>query len=135
MAKINISYSGSLSFEAVHEASGNKLTTDAPIDNNGLGRTFSPTDLLVAALGTCVGTLMAIYAERHEIDLTGLEISMEKHMSTDPRRIGHIPVQIKVPVALNDRHRTGIETVAGRCPVKMSLHPDTLVELNFTYAD
>ncbi len=133
MVKINISYSGTLSFDAVHEPSGSKITTDAPVDNQGLGRTFSPTDLLATSLGTCVGTLMAIYAERHDLDLTGLTISLEKHMQADPRRVGHLPLQIDMPIALNDRHRQGIETAAAHCPVKKSLHPDIKVDLIFSY--
>ena len=135
MVKIDVTYTGSLSCTATHGPSKDSLTTDAPLDNQGLGRTFSPTDLLVTALGSCIATLMGIYAERHALDITGLTIGLEKHMQTDPRRIGRIPIEIHVPLTLDDRHRQGIETAAAHCPVKKSLHPDIDLTLSFTYPE
>lgn len=133
MVKVAISYDGSLSFSAIHEPSQSKLTTDAPVDNKGLGRTFSPTDLLATSVGTCAGTLMAIYAESNDLDLTGMTVELEKHMQAEPRRVGRIDMTIKVPITLDDRQRRAIEYAAEHCPVQMSLHPDVDVRINFEY--
>ncbi len=135
MVNISVEYTGSLSCTATHGPSGGTLTTDAPVDNQGLGRTFSPTDLLVTALGSCMATLMGIYAERHDLNIEGLSVKLEKHMQADPRRIGRIPIEIQVPIALNDRHRQGIETAAQHCPVKKSLHPDIDLAVSFLYPE
>jgi putative redox protein len=134
MVKIDITYEGNLRCKAVHEPSGCELSTDAPKDNEGLGQSFSPTDLVATALGSCVATIMGIYARKHDIDLTGMTIHVEKHMSTDaPRRIVGLPVKITVPVALSERHRESIERAAGHCPVHQSLRADIDAPLEFTY--
>lgn len=133
MVEINIRYEGDLRVHARHGPSGTELVTDAPVDNEGRGESFSPTDLVATALGTCVSTLMGIYARRHEIDLGGMTVRVEKHMQTDPRRIGRLPVTVTVPVALEGRHREGIERVARTCPVHKSLHPDIDAPIEFVY--
>ena len=134
MVEINVEYQGQLHCEAVHGPSQCKLSTDAPVDNHGRGESFSPTDLVATALGTCVATIMGIYADRHDIDLTGLKVRVEKHMSTDlPRRIARLPVEIRVPVALDEKHRKAIETAAGHCPVHQSLRADIDATLTFNY--
>ena len=133
MVRIAIQYQGSLSFEATHEPSGGTLTTDAPVDNHGLGRTFSPTDLLATALGTCVGTLIGIYAERHGLDLSGMTLDVEKHMQLEPRRIGRLPVNVHIPIDLEERHRQGLARVAEHCPVKQSLHQDIEIPIVFHF--
>lgn len=134
MVEISVEYQGELHCEAIHGPSGRRLTTDAPVDNQGRGESFSPTDLVATALGTCVATIMGIYAQRHELDLTGMKVRVEKHMSTDqPRRIMRLPVTIHVPQALSDRHRQAIETAAGHCPVHQSLRADIDAPLTFVY--
>jgi len=88
MIEIQVQYQGQLRCSATHTPSGNTLQTDAPTDNNGLGETFSPTDLIATALATCISTVMGIVARRKEIDLAGMKIAVRKHMSADtPRRI------------------------------------------------
>ena len=79
MVQIQTRYSGELRMEAVHTPSGNELITDAPVDNQGRGASFSPTDLLATALGTCIGTIMGIVADRHSIDLVGMKIDVTKN--------------------------------------------------------
>ena len=136
MVHINVEYQGNLRCKAVHGPSGCELSTDAPRDNEGLGESFSPTDLVATALGSCVATIMGIYARKHDIDLTGLKIHVEKFMSTDaPRRIMRLPVQITVPVKLDDRHRKAIENAAGHCPVHQSLRADIDAPLEFQYPE
>ena len=133
MVEIAIGYEGRLRTRATHGPSREALVTDAPVDNHGRGESFSPTDLVATALGTCMLTIMGIYAERHDIDLAGTRVSVEKHMGTEPRRIARLPVIIEVPLALDERHRTGLQNAAMSCPVKKSVHPDIEIPVDFRY--
>jgi putative redox protein len=121
MVKIAIEYQGGLHCSATHGPSGRQLETDAPVDNNGRGESFSPTDLVATGLGACMATLMGIYAQRHNIDLTGMRIEVEKQMSKDaPRRIARLTTHIWLPVAASPE----LERAALTCPVHHSLHPE-----------
>ncbi len=136
MVEINVEYEGNLRCRAIHGPSGCELSTDAPKDNEGLGQSFSPTDLVATALGSCVATIMGIYARKHDLDLTGVKVHVEKHMSTDmPRRIVRLPVTIHVPIQLSDRHKTAMENAAGHCPVHQSIRADIDAPLVFKYAE
>jgi putative redox protein len=135
MVEINIQYAGDLRCLAVHGPSGRELTTDAPVDNHGKGESFSPTDLVATALGSCVATIMGIYASRHDLDLKGIQIRVEKHMSEDaPRRIARLPVTIQMPAGLPEKHREALEQAARHCPVHQSLRADIDAPLTFCYA-
>src|SRR5438093_2949357 len=99
MVKISIEYKGELHCSAKHGPSGAQLETDAPRDNEGKGESFSPTDLVATALGTCMATIMGIYARRHDIDLRGMKIEVSKEMSADtPRRIARLATEIWLPI-------------------------------------
>lgn len=136
MVEINIEYAGQLRCVAVHGPSGCELTTDAPVDNHGKGESFSPTDLVATALGSCVATIMGIYAGRNDLDLSGVKVKVEKHMSEDaPRRITRLPLTIDMPAGLDDKHRAALEKAAGHCPVHQSLRADIDAPLTFRYAD
>lgn len=124
MVTIEIEYQGDLHCEARHVPTGRLLQTDAPVDNEGRGESYSPTDLVATALGSCILTIMGIYARRHGLDLAGTRLVVEKHMGTEPRRIVRLPVTITVPTALEERHRQALEKAAHHCPVHASLHPD-----------
>ena len=119
--EIRGTYAGNLNVDLVHEPSGATLRTAAPVDNQGDGSSFSPTDLVAAALGSCMLTLMGITAEREGIDLTGLSFRLEKHMRSDPRRIDRIPVEIVLPPGLDGSQRQALEDAARGCPVCHSL--------------
>lgn len=120
--EISIVYQGELRCEATHGPSGVQLHTDAPVDNHGRGESFSPTDLVATALGACILTILGIQAEKHGIDLSGTTVIVQKHMSTDlPRRIARLPVQVAVPIAVDERMRTVFERAAHTCPVHQSL--------------
>ncbi len=120
--EIRISYQGALRCHARHGPSGTELHTDAPVDNQGRGQSFSPTDLVATALGSCMLTIMGIVAERHGIDLRGTTVCVEKHMVADPeRRIGSLPVTIRVPQRLAAADRARLEAAALGCPVHRSL--------------
>jgi putative redox protein len=135
MVTISGRYLGELRCEATHRPSGTKLTTDAPADNMGRGEMFSPTDLVATALGTCIVTTMAIVAERRKIDVGGMSFTVEKHMATDPvRRIGRLPVTIRLPAHLTAEDRIILERAAHTCPVHKSLHSDVEAPISFLYA-
>ena len=120
--RIEIVYEGGLRCCAVHGPSRNQLLTDAPVDNQGRGEAFSPTDLVATALGTCIATTMGIVAERHGIDLAGMRITMEKEMVADPmRRIAALTAVISVPRPLNPQQKLLLERAAADCPVNKSL--------------
>ena len=128
-------YEGHLRTEATHTASGTVIQTDAPVDNHGRGEAFSPTDLVGTALGTCILTTMAIVAERHQVDLVGSTVSVQKIMSAEPpRRIAKLVVELHLPATLSDRDRALMERTAHTCPVALSLNPELEQEVRFVYA-
>jgi len=133
MSTATARYAGHLRTEATHVASGNTILTDAPVDNHGRGEAFSPTDLVSAALGSCMMTIMGIVAERHGVDLTGVSWDVTKHMLADPRRIGQLDVTFRLPATLPEKERTILENAARTCPVALSLNPEIRQEVRFEY--
>ncbi len=135
MVEIRIDYAGNLECRAEHGPSAATLVTDAPVDNQGQGRSFSPTDLVATALGTCIFTIMGIVARRHGIDLSGASMVVRKEMTSQPlRRIGCLQVEVRVPGAVSPEDRKRLENAAATCPVKQSLHPDIQVPVRFCWA-
>ena len=135
MVKVSIRYEGGLRCAAQHGPSGQKVFTDAPVDNHGRGESFSPTDLVATALGGCMATIMGIVAQRHDLDLEGMEIEVTKEMSTDtPRRISRLSTTIFVPLPADHPKRTLLENGALTCPVHHSLHPDIDKPVTFDWA-
>jgi putative redox protein len=132
---ITARYDGDLSCTATHGPSRATLRTDAPVDNEGQGRLFSPTDLVGTALGTCMLTIMGIVARRNGIRMEGATVKVEKHMSQNPRRIGRLPVEITVPGKLTAEQRQKLEAAARGCPVHASLHPGIESQITFVYPD
>jgi len=135
---VDIVYQGQLRCLANHGPSGGQITTDAPVDNHGRGEAFSPTDLVAAALGSCMVTIMGIVAERGKLDISGTQVHVEKHMIQQPvRRIGELRVRIAIPkekaekLTVDDRLK--LETAAKACPVHKSLHPEIQIPLEFVY--
>ena len=134
MVEMEVIYEGKLRCEATHGPSGETLKTDAPKDNNGEGRYFSPTDLVATALGSCVLTTMAIAAQRHDIDLSGTRAHVTKQMQDQPvRRIGRLEVTITFSRAFPASERTLLEQSAKACPVHRSIHPDIETPILFVY--
>ena len=132
MTQVTISYQGDLHCLATHKDSGAQLPTDAPVDNQGRGGSFSPTDLVGTALGSCMATIMGIAAKRHDIALEGVEVIVHKSMSTDmPRRIARLEVDYHIPLPANHPKRNLLEAAAMSCPVHHSLHPDIEKIINF----
>jgi putative redox protein len=118
----------------MHGPSGNTLLTDAPVDNQGKGEAFSPTDLVATALGTCIATIMGIVAEREKIDLSGMRITVQKEMSADPpRRIARLSARVMFPSPLDKPHRAKLERAAQSCPVHQTLHGNVEMPVEFVY--
>jgi uncharacterized OsmC-like protein len=120
----------------VHGPSGTTLITDAPVDNHGKGESFSPTDLVVTSLATCMATTMAIVARRDQVALEGLTIAAEKHISaTPPRKVARAVLRFAMPAKIPAERRAVLERAAHGCPVALSLHPEVVVEVSFSYPD
>jgi putative redox protein len=119
-------YTGELRTVATHLLSGSVIESDAPLDNNGKGERFSPTDLVATALASCMCTIMGIAARTHSINIEGTECEVEKIMVVNPRRIGEIKVNIHFPKTqtYSDKEKKILEHAALTCPVFESLHPD-----------
>ena len=134
MANMKAKYLGNLRCECTHIASGTTIVTDAPVDNHGKGEAFSPTDLCATALATCCMTIMGIYAQKHDMDVTGTEMSITKVMSANPRRIGKIQIVFDMPDReYTEKQKASIEHCARSCPMHLSLHPDTEQEFVFNW--
>jgi len=134
MVAIQFEYQGDLHCKAVHGPSGTELTTDAPKDNQGRGESFSPTDLVATALGTCMLTIMGIMARTLNIDIAGTTATVEKEMTASmPRRIQSLAVKIRIPQSLSPENQQKLERAAHTCPVHKSLHPDIQTPIEFTW--
>jgi uncharacterized OsmC-like protein len=132
---ISTTYLGDLRCESTHGPSQSKLLTDAPVDNQGKGEAFSPTDLVATALGSCMATTMGIFAKRNDIELRGLRVTVEKEMSTEPpRRIARLVTELHIPLPADHPYREALERVALTCPVHRSLREDVEVPVKFTWA-
>ncbi len=136
MVKIEIEHTGGLHSEAVHIQSGSRLQTDAPLDNGGKGESFSPTDLVATALGSCITTTMDLYAKRNGISIDGTKASVIKHMSSQPvRRISKLEVAVELPLPRDHPHRAALENAAQNCPVKKSLSAEIEIPITFAWRD
>lgn len=134
MVEIQIEYEGDLHCRAVHGPSGTQIGTDAPVDNNGRGEVFSPTDLVACALGVCMCTVMGIAARRKEIAMEGARAVVRKHMSADtPRRIVKLEVDLEMPLPPDHPERKFLEATAKACPVHHSLHPGIEVPIRWNW--
>lgn len=129
MVRCKIRYEGELHCELEHESSGARVSTDAPLDNHGKGTSFSPTDLMCSATAACMTTIMGIYAQEHQLDLQGMWIDVTKEMSSNPRRIARITVELHVPLPADSPHVVALEECAKGSPAMHSLNPDIEVPL------
>ncbi|MES2923568.1 MAG: OsmC family protein [Verrucomicrobiota bacterium] len=136
MVEIKLSYEGDLHCSAVHLPSGNTLVTDAPLDNNGRGQAFSPTDLLATALGSCMATVIGILAKRKELAVEGMTVNVRKFMSDDqPRRVKRLELDLQIPLPESHPDRKLLESAARGCPVHHSIHPDIEVVMNWLWQE
>ncbi len=131
--EVNGKYEGDLRVKLTHGPSKCEIKTDAPVDNNGKGESFSPTDLVVSALGACMITIMGIIAKRDGLDFNNVSFHAEKHMAENPRRIGKIILEIKMPSGLTEEQKKKLERAAHTCPVHQSLRSDIEQDIKFIY--
>ncbi|MFN7704882.1 MAG: OsmC family protein [Chryseotalea sp.] len=127
-------YLGNLRTEATHRLSGNTIITDAPPDNNGKGEAFSPTDLVSAALSSCMMTIMGIVAEREKIELKGLKAEVVKVMAAEPRRLAEIHITFSyADLKASDVQKEKLERAARTCPVALSLSENVKQVISFNW--
>ena len=126
-------YNGGLRTEAYHIQSGISILTDAPVDNQGKGEAFSPTDLVATALASCMLTIMGIVAERNDIELRGTTAEVEKIMGSAPRKIDQINVNLLFVKTFDKKSKHKLESAALTCPVSNSLNPSLKKSINFIY--
>lgn len=134
MITITSKYLGDLRTEATHVKSGVKIITDAPLDNNGKGEAFSPTDLVCSALASCMITLMGIVGARHSINLVNMDVEITKIMASEPRKIAEIIVDFNFNENnYSDKEKSILKNAAHTCPVALSLHPDIKQTVQFNF--
>lgn len=129
-----VTYEGELRTNCTHLRSQSPIETDAPIDNNGKGERFSPTDLLATSLASCMITVMGIKARSQGFDLNGVKIEVEKVMKAEPRRVGGINLTFHIPESLKDldeKQKQILKHTGETCPVIKSLHPDIAVQVSW----
>lgn len=134
MSKIVLNYNGDLRCSCEHVRSGTSIVTDAPVDNNGKGESFSPTDLLATAYVSCMMTIVGIYCDNNNLKFKQGKGEVEKIMFSNPRRIGRL--NIKLDFSNNDwseSQRKKIEQVAKACPVAKSVSGEIDIDVNFQY--
>lgn len=128
-----ITYLGELRTSSIHIQSGSEIISDAPIDNNGKGAAFSPTDTVANGLGSCMFTVMGIKAAEMNVDLSNATAEITKVMAAEPRRISEIHVVFNITVEADDKTKTILERTAMTCPVYYSLHPDIKKVITFNW--
>ena len=128
-------YEGELRTVALHIASGTTIETDAPVDNQGKGESFSPTDLVATALGSCMLTIMGQKARDHKIDLKGTRIEIQKIMKAEPRRMSGITLTFHLPtnLRLSEKQIIILQRAAETCPVMLSINQEIVVDVNFNW--
>lgn len=133
MATSTVTYLGELRTSSIHLQSGSEIISDAPVDNNGKGEAFSPTDFVANALASCMFTVMGIKASTMDVDFSGSTAEVTKVMGIEPRRITEIHVTFNMNLSVDEKTKTILEKTAMTCPVHFSLHPDIKKEIVFNW--
>jgi uncharacterized OsmC-like protein len=129
-----VTYNGELRTTCTHLRSNNSFETDAPVDNNGKGERFSPTDLMSTSLATCMLTVMGIKARTMGFDLNEMKVDVLKIMKADPRRVSGIELTFHIPKnleAIDEKTKMILKNTAITCPVQLSIHPDIEVKMDW----
>jgi uncharacterized OsmC-like protein len=135
MATSKVTYLGDLRTSSIHLQSGSEIISDAPIDNNGKGEAFSPTDTVANGLASCMFTVMGIKARDLGVDFSGSSAEVTKVMAAEPRRISEIHVTFNMNLDADEKTKTILERTALTCPVHFSLHPDIKREIVFNWKE
>lgn len=133
MATSKVTYLGELRTSSIHISSGSEIISDAPVDNNGKGEAFSPTDTVANALASCMFTVMGIKAREMDVDFSGSTAEVTKVMAAEPRRISEIHITFNMNLEADDKTKTILERTGMTCPVHYSLHPDIKKEIVFNW--
>ena len=134
MPNFEVFYEGNLRCKAEHIQSGTTLLTDAPLDNQGKGESFSPTDLLAIALGTCMATVMGIEANNLKVNLSGTQLHINKVMGISPRRVVEIKIDVTIPDEnFTENQKNKLIEIGINCPVAKSIHPDIYQNIEFNF--
>lgn len=133
MPTSKVTYLGELRTSSIHLQSGSEIISDAPLDNNGKGEAFSPTDTVANGLATCMLTVMGIKARDLDVDFTNSTAEVTKIMGTEPRRIIEIQIVFNMSISVDEKTKTILERTALTCPVWFSLHPDIKKEVTFNW--
>jgi len=135
MTTAKTTYLGELRTSSIHLQSSSKIISDAPLDNQGKGQAFSPTDCCATSLAMCMFTIMGIHVQKHDFDIIDSFAEVTKTMASDPRRISKIDVKmtVKTSRSLNENEKKALENAAFHCPVAKSLHPDITQAITFSY--
>lgn len=128
-----VTYLGDLRTSSIHLQSGNEIISDAPVDNNGKGEAFSPTDTVANALASCMLTIMGIKARDMEVAIEGTIAEVTKVMQSNPRKIEAIKITFIMKADVDDKTKTILERAALTCPVYLSLHPDIKKDITFNW--
>ena len=132
MTTSKVTYQSDLRTTAIHLQSNNEIITDAPVDNQGKGEAFSPTDLLATSLASCMLTIIGIKARDMDIDIAGTTADVTKVMAANPRRVSEIHIVMTFVQELDERTLKIFYNTALTCPVANSLHPDITQNLVFS---
>lgn len=135
MTTAKVTYQGNLRTQSIHLQSNNQIITDAPTDNHGKGEAFSPTDLLASSLASCMLTIMGIKADSMDLDISGTTAEVTKVMTTEPRRVSEVHLEIQFQQSFDARTQKLLEQAALACPVAKSIHPDIQQVVNFHYVE
>ncbi|MCX6257375.1 MAG: OsmC family protein [Bacteroidia bacterium] len=134
METVSTIYLGDLRTRALHIKSGAEIITDAPVDNQGRGEAFSPTDLLATSLGSCMLTIIGIAAREHGFSIDGTEVKITKIMESQPRKVKEVVIEMNLPANnYTDMQKKIIELATRTCPVALSLHPDLKQTIMLNY--
>jgi uncharacterized OsmC-like protein len=135
MATSKVTYLGDLRTSSIHLQSGSEIISDAPLDNNGKGEAFSPTDTVANGLASCMFTVMGIKARDLGVDFSGSSAEVTKVMAAEPRRISEIHITFNMNLSADKKTKTILERTALTCPVHFSLHPDIKREIVFNWKE
>jgi putative redox protein len=134
MEKLKVQYTKNLQTRLTHERSGSVIYTEAPVDNEGTGSNFSPTDMAASSLGACIFTIIGIAAKKHNFNIDGASVSITKIMTDNPRRIGELVLDFDFSgLTLDEKAKKIIDYAIANCPVNQSLHPDIKRNVKIKY--
>jgi putative redox protein len=133
MKTAEILYNGNLRTTSKHLRSGIEIISDAPVDNNGKGEAFSPTDLLATSLASCMITIIGIKSEHFGINVVDMKALVQKEMTSSPRRVKSVEIDLTVFGNFTEDEKSSIYDYAINCPVAKSLNSEIDQRLNLEF--